>query len=202
MNSKTSIALLLTGLLAACALESGRIEAPATRIVVQPAPPSAADQLLSQLAGMRQLEPREFAVARENTRNQFLRDKSDFNRIKYALILALVPVATSTVSVSAAQDDVEFISLLEPLVAGTVVASGDAELRALATLVYGVVADRRKVREQLRDTLVKLALAKKDDTRDAEARALRVRVEELETKLDALKSIDRSVNRRAESVRK
>ena len=204
MNTRTWIALLLTGLLAACALEPKRMEPPETRIVVRPAPPSAADQLLSYVAKMRALETREFAAERESARHQFLRDRSDFNRIKYALMLALVPVATSSVSIPVAQDDGELVSLLEPLIAGSGGAGTpvDAEVGALATLLYGVVSDRRKLREQLRDTQARLALAKKDDTRDAEARALRARVEELETKLNALKSIDRSVNRRAESVSK
>ena len=75
----------------------------------------------------------------------------------------------------------------------------DAEIRVLATLLHGFATDRRKFREQLRDTQARLSLARKDDIRDAEARALRAKVEELETKLNALKSIDRSVNRRADS---
>ena len=191
-------------LLAACALEPKRIDVPPeTRIIVQTAPPSQADQLLIHVAKVRLLEAREFAAERENVRNQFQRDKSDFNRIKFALMLALVPVATSSASSPTAQDDVELLSLIEPLIAGAGAAgTADSEVRALATLLYGVISDRRKVREQLRDTQARLSLARKDDTRDAEARALRVRVEELETKLNALKSIDRSVNRRAESVGK
>ena len=203
MITRTSIALVLTGLLAACALEPKRIEAPPeTRIIVQPAQPSAADQLLGHVAKMRKLEARELAVERENARNQFQRNKSEYNRVKYALMMALAPVA----SASAAQDDIELIGVIEPLIAGAGAGAGsatpDSEVRALATLLYGVVNDRRKVREQLRDTQSRLALAKKDDTRDAETRALRARVEELEGKLNALKSIDRSVNRRAESTGK
>ena len=201
MITRTSIALVLTGLLAACALEPKRIEAPPeTRIIVQPAQPSAADQLLGHVAKMRKLEARELAVERENARNQFQRNKSEYNRVKYALMMALAPVA----SASAAQDDIELIGVIEPLIAGAgaVSAAPDSEVRALATLLYGVVNDRRKVRDQLRDTQSRLALAKKDDTRDAETRALRARVEELEGKLNALKSIDRSVNRRAESTGK
>jgi polyhydroxyalkanoate synthesis regulator phasin len=75
-------------------------------------------------------------------------------------------------------------------------------MRALAMLLHNLVSERRKVREQLRDTLARLVLARKEDTRDAEMRALRARVEELENTLSALKSIDRSVNRRAEPERK
>ena len=210
MKSRNWFALLPAALLAACALEPKRIEAPPeTRIIVQPALPSDADLLLSHVAGVRKLEAREFAAERDIARSQFQRDRSDFNRIKYALVLALVPTATtSTATTSAAttagQDDVELLGLIEPLLspASPGATDSDSQARALAVLLHGLVSDRRRVREQLRDTQVRLALARKDDTRDAEARALRVRVEELEGKLSALKSIDRSVNRRAESERK
>ena len=203
MNTRISLTLVLSVVFAGCALEPKKIEAPETRIIVQPAPPSQADQLLSHVAAVRKLETREFTIERDSARNQFQHDRSDFNRVKYALMLALVP-AVATPSPSSAQDDSELISLTEPLItaAGPTSISANRELRALATILHGIVSDRRRVREQLRDTQVRLAQARKDDTRDTEARALRARVEELEAKLNALKSIDRSVNRRAESVRK
>lgn len=200
MRTRVWIALSLPCLLAACALEPKHVVAPETRIIVQPAPPSESDQLLSHMVSMRKLDAREFATERENTRAVFLRDKSDFNRLKYALMLVLTPASTS--AAVSAQDDAEVISLIEPLFSPASVANtaaADTEVRVLATLLFGAANDRRKMREQLRDSLARLSLAKKDDLRDAEARALRIRIEELETKLNALKSIDRSVNRRAES---
>jgi chromosome segregation ATPase len=170
--------------------------------MVKPARPSEVEQLLGHVAKVRALETREFITERESARSQVLQDKSDFNRIKYALVLALAPTA-STSPALAGQDDVELLSLIEPLIsAGSGSTSTDSEVRALATLLHCVVSERRKVREQLRDTQSRLTIARKDDTREEEARALRARVEELETKLNALKSIDRSVNRRAEIVRK
>jgi chromosome segregation ATPase len=202
MKKRTWIALLPTGLLAACALEPRHIEAPQTQVMVKPARPSEVEQLLGHVAKVRALETREFITERESARSQVLQDKSDFNRIKYALVLALAPTA-STSPALAGQDDVELLSLIEPLIsAGSGSTSTDSEVRALATLLHCVVSERRKVREQLRDTQSRLTIARKDDTREEEARALRARVEELETKLNALKSIDRSVNRRAEIVRK
>ena len=198
------IALLLAALLAGCALEPRRVEPPpATRIIVQPSPPSATDQLLVHVAKVRKLEAREFAAERESARSEFQQDKNDFNRVRYALMLALTPVATSPVPASAAQDDAELISLIDPLLAVTAPGSApfDPEVAALAALLHGAANERRKLREQLRETQMRLVLARKDDSREAEARALRARVEELETRLNALKSIDRSVNRRAEPVR-
>ena len=192
MKIKTLIALLIPALLAACALEPKRVDTPPeTRFVVQPAPPSDADQLLAFATKVRKLDAREFAAERDSARAQFQREKTDFNRIRYALALAQSPAASTTV----AQDDVELMTVIEPLVSGNV---ADSDVRTLATLLYGVVSDRRKMRDQLRDMQSRLAVAKKDDVRDTETRALRQRVEELEAKLNALKSIDRSVNRRAD----
>ncbi|MEP7156521.1 MAG: hypothetical protein ABI905_12155 [Betaproteobacteria bacterium] len=194
MRTKLILALFFPVLLAACAVEPKRIETPPeTRFVVQPALPSEADQLLAYATKMRKLEAREFAAERESARNQFMREKTDFNRIRYALLLAQFSGHAAT----SAQDDAELISVIEPVAAGAAVP--DSDVRTLAAILYGVVNDRRKVREQLREVQGRLAVAKKEDTRDAEARALRQRVEELETKLNALKSIDRSVNRRTES---
>jgi hypothetical protein len=168
-------------------------------VVIQPASPSEADQLLSEAARWRSLEARELSIERENARNRFMREKSDFNRVRLALALALsTPGGQAANSMN---DDVELAALLEPLLTGpnATSTSGGWEIRALATLLYGMTSERRRIRELLRDSQARLALARKDEAREHEARALRTRIEELEAKLDALKSIDRSVNRRAEN---
>ena len=59
--------------------------------------------------------------------------------------------------------------------------------------------DRKKLRDQRRETQARVNALRRDDSKDVEARALRAQVDELERKLAALKSIDRSVNRRSES---
>ena len=201
MRIRIWLALSLPCLLAACALEPKRTDTPPeTRIVLQPALPSEADQLLNYMVKMRKLEAREYTTERENARNLFQQEKSDFNRIRYALML-IFPASTS--AVISAPDDTEVINLMEPLISagGASNAAADSEVRVLATLLHATASDRRKMRELLRDTQARLNLAKKDDVRDAETRALRARVDELEAKLNALKSIDRSLNRRAESPR-
>ena len=168
--------------------------------------------MLSHVAKLRLLTLRESASERESARKLFQREESDFNRIRYALVLALTrsvdagqsASAATLQSTAAAQEDVELMNLIEPLLAGPAAATspGGWEIRALATLLHSAISERRKIREQLRETQARLALARKDETRDVEARALRARIEELETKLDVMKSIDRSVNRRAEMPRK
>ena len=194
--------LLLACLPTACTLDPRRAEPPpAPRIVVQPAPPSEAEQLLAYAAKLRRMDRREFTVERDQLRANVLKDRSDpvqaqFNRIKYALLLSLA-VSAGT----GASDDAELIGTLEPIV-GAVGFSADNELRVIANLIYVAAQERRKLREQLRESHARIALARREDNRDAEIRALRAKVEELEKNLNALKSIDRSVNRRAEPIAK
>lgn len=196
--------MILAALLAACAHERPPVDilTPPARIVIQPAIRSEADQLLSEAARWRSLDIREFNIERENARSRFLREKSDFNRVRLALVLALAPSGAQASATS--HDDNELTALLEPLLTGPNAANtpGGWEIRALATLIFGMTSERRKIREWLRDSQTRLTLARKDDSREAEVRALRARIEELEAKLDALKSIDRSVNRRVETPTK
>ncbi len=202
--TRMALTMILAALLAACAHERPPVDilTPPARVVVQPATPSEADQLLSEAARWRSLDIREFNIERENARSRFLREKSDFNRVRLALVLALAPSGAQAAATS--HDDNELTALLEPLLTGPNAANtpGGWEIRALATLIFGMTSERRKIREWLRDSQTRLTLARKDDSREAEARALRARIEELEAKLDALKSIDRSVNRRVETPTK
>lgn len=195
-NTPTAVALIVVTALAGCALEPRRAEAPPEpRIVMQPAPPSEADQLLAYASRVRRLDARDLAVERDLARASIQKDKSELNRLKCALLLSL---AGNT----PAGDDAEIILLLEPfanLPAGT---AAEPEIRVLSSLLLAQAQDRKKLREQLRDAQARLTFARRDETREAETRALRAQVEELEKKLSALKSIERSVNRRAESATK
>ena len=203
MSSQRLLTILLFACLPmACTLEPrGATPPPEPRVIVQSAPSSEAEQLLAYAAKLRRLSPREFTVERDQLRANVLKDRSNpaqaqFNRIKYALLLTVaVSLGTS------ASDDAELIGTLEPIV-GTAGFSADNELRVIANLIYSMAQERRKLRDQLRETNARIALAKREDNRDAEIRALRAQVEELEKNLQALKSIDRSVNRRAEPAAK
>ena len=198
-------------LLAACALEPKRADPPPARVVVQPAPPSETDQLLTYMMQTRKLDARELANEREQLRAIFQADKSEFNRVKLALLIAPAPLTSATAAANLttnANDDAELITLLEPLVNNNSASSTDAlvvpqsfEIRALSTLIYGIAQDRKKLRDQWREAQARVNALRRDDTKEVEARALRARVEELEAKLAALKSIDSSVNRRFEAPR-
>lgn len=197
MNMQKILLPVLPVLLAACALEPRRVEPPpATRIVVQPAAPSETDQLLAYAAKIRKLASSDLGIEREQTRTAFQRDKTDASRVKYALVLAAA-------SANAA-DDTDLTAALDPVISTTAsnTAADSAELRALAQVLHGMASERRKLREQLRESQARLNLSKRDEVREGEARALRAKVDELERKLDALKSIDRSVNRRTEAPTK
>ncbi len=204
MKTKLAFLIVLLCLLNACALDQKRAELPVTRLIVQPAPPSEADQLLAYLLQARKFEAREFAAEREQSRSLFQANKSDFNRIKLAVLLASMPLTANPNVV----DDAELIALLEPMASRTnAVTEGnpaiakDTEVRALAMLIYAMAQDRKKLRDQWRDAQARLNALRRDDSKEMEARVLRTRVEELEHKLAALKSIDRSVNRRSEPQR-
>ena len=209
---KIKILLLASvALLAACALEPKRVEPPPALVVVQPALASDTDQLLAYLMQTRKLDAREFAAEREQLRLLFQTDKSEFSRVKLALLIASTPSISSSAAanlVANSNDDAELISLLDPLVNNTGASKADAatisqntEIRALSMLIYGIAQDRKKLRDHWRESQARVAALRRDDTKEAEARALRARVEELEAKLDALKLIDRSVNRRSEAPR-
>ena len=209
---KIKILLLVpVALLAACALEPKRVELPPALVIVQPAPPSETDQLLTYMMQTRKLDVREFATEREQLRILFQTDRSEFSRVKLAMLIASTPSTSSPAAanlVANSNDDAELISLLEPLVNNTGASNADAsvtpqtsEIRALAMLIYGIAQDRKKLRDQWRESQARVTALRRDDTKDAEARTLRARVEELEAKLAALKSIDRSVNRRSEAPR-
>ena len=88
-------------LLGACALEPKRIEPPLTRVIVQPAMPSESDQLLVYFAQVRKFDTRELASEREQMRNAFQLVKSEFNRVKLAILLASTPIALMTSAASA-----------------------------------------------------------------------------------------------------
>jgi hypothetical protein len=202
-------------MLGACAIEPRRFDPPVVPVIVQPAPPSDADRLLTYMMQTRKLEARDFATERDQMRNTFQTEKSDFNRVKLAILLTSIPASLAPPTAAAnasATEDTELIGLLEPLVSNASAAAPataqeistaeqKSDVRAMAMLIYSMAQDRKKLRDQWREALTRLNTARRDDSKEAENRALRARVEELERNLAALKSIDRSVNRRSENQR-
>ncbi len=179
-------------------MEPNELEVPTTTRIWSSRRSLQGDQLLAYAGRLRKLDSREAASEREQVRIAYVRDRTEFSRVKYALALSLV---------SSPAEEIELIALLDPLAgapASSVSANGaeSSELRTLAQVLHTMAVERRKLREQLRESQAKVSLARREETRESEARALRAKVDELEKKLDALKSIDRSVNRRTEASTK
>ena len=199
--------------LSGCALEPAKIERvppPDAAIVMQPAAPSASDTLQTLLLQAKKMAPAELAIEKEKARAEFNADKSEINRIKLALLLAL-PAPSNASAATLVADEAELAALVDPVAtaAGTTTVIGsnnteprtsEAELKVLALLIQGNVQERRRLREQTREAQARTQVAKADLTKtEQEARILRTKVEELETQLAALKSIERSVTSRTKA---
>ncbi len=208
--------------LSACSvLDPPRIERVAPlepRIIERLAPPSDGDTLMAYVLQMRKLSTDEFLTEQNRVRAEFSNNNSEYNRVKLALMLALTPVtaingtypnaAATSVSTSSAanyvtpNEDAEIIALLDPLVF-SVVASGSSakpELRALAHIIQGMAHDRKRLREQAKVAQTKITVIKRDESSVVESKQLKVRIEDLERQLAALKSIEKSVGSRGEGL--
>ncbi len=203
-------------LLGACAIDAPRIERPAptveTKVVLQEQPPSSADKLLQYMVQIRGLNSTDAQAERERVRTEYTADRSEYNRLKLAIALALPSLPTITIGANgnqltsvpaptSANDDAELIVLTEPIAAASLSANGFAtepEMRALAMLIQSLAQDRKRLRDQTQEIQTKAQAKTREDVAAVkeEARNLRLKVEELEKQLTELKSIERSVNSR------
>ena len=176
-----------------------------TRVVIEPAPKLASELLLNYSLEARAMSAADLANEKDRARAEFGRNKSEFNRMKLAILIALSPSNVSSSAsgaVAGISEDAELNSLLEPITYGAA-ATGNSpapDLRALAMLIQTLVQDRKKLRDQLKDAQSRTQTTRRDEaSSQTEARILRAKVEELEKKLDALKSIERSVNTKGDA---
>lgn len=207
---QAAAATILGATLSACAvLDPPRIERPAPlepRIIERLAPPSDGDLLMAYVLQVRKLSTDEFMVEQNRVRIEFSNNNSEYIRIKLAVMLALTPVPVAVVSnyngSGGSNEDTELIALLDPLVF-SVAASGTSakpELRALAHILQGMAHDRKRLREQAKVAQTKITVIKRDESSVVESKQLKVRIEDLERQLSALKSIEKSVGARGESA--
>ena len=201
------------GWLSGCALEPAKIDRvppPDPTIIMQPAVPSASDALQTLLLQAKKMAPAELAIEKEKVRAEFNADKSEFSRIKLALLLTL-PAPSNASAATLVADDAELTSLVDPVAtaAGTTTVIGsssmeprtsEAELKVLALLIQSNVQERKRLREQAREAQSRAQVTKAEVTKkEEEARNLRIKVEELEKQLAALQSIERSVTSRTKA---
>ncbi len=184
--------LTITASLAGCALVPARVDAPEAKTASSL--PSDAEQLLTYILQARMLSPAAFTLEKDRVRAEFAVEKSSHRRVKLAILMALSPPALAPAALA---EEAELQALLEPLAFGSS-ASPEPALRAIATLLQSVTQDRKRLREQLRDAVARgQATRREEASAQAEARILRIQVEDLEKKLNALKSIERSVTTRS-----
>jgi hypothetical protein len=141
--------------------------------VVQPSPEPVATTLKRQISDlealfayydrMRRLSATEQVKEQEAARQAFNKDKSDLNRLKLAMLQALPN--------SAVRNDASAQALIDPLLKEG--DSHDAGLRAFAQLLSLYLAEHKKAEDRIRE-----------DQQE---------IEDLQKKLDALKSIEKSL---------
>jgi hypothetical protein len=166
-------ALVLVLALAAC----GTVEqagAPRSPPAATAAPASSAQELIAYVGRLRGMS--DGALGAEAARQK--RAGGDGPRVKAALALSLV--ATS--------DEAEIIALVDPVARSE---SADPGLRAMASYVQALAADRRHLKESSSGTQSRLAA----ERRAAETQ--RQRADALQQKLDALTDLERSLADRA-----
>ncbi len=202
----TATVICLSASLTGCVLEPTKVDRtppPESAIIMQPTIPSASDALASFLAQAKKLAPAELVLEKEKARVDFNTEKSELNRIKLALLLAL-PAHSNTPAAALAAEDAELTLLIDPIASGAT--SNDAggssvearatesQIRLLGLLIQGSVQERKRLRDQAREAQSRTQVARTELTANQqEARILRIRLEEIETQLAALKSIERSV---------
>lgn len=208
---RSAAAAATLGWLSGCALEPVRIDRtppPDPAIIMQPIAFSVSDALQNFLLQAKKMAPAELAIEKEKVRAEFNGDKSEYSRIKLALLLTM-PIPGNVSAATLAAEDAELTALVDPLATAAVTTtstvgssaetrSSEAELKVLALLIQSNVQERKRLREQTRDAMSRTQVARTEATKnEQEARILRTKVEELEKQLAALKSIERSVNSRA-----
>ena len=148
---------------------------------------STVEQLMAYLLQAKAMGAHALSEETSRMREAWGRDKSELTRLKLALLLAS----------SANTDDGELMTLLEPLVQDS--ASAKPEIRALATLMHGAAYERKRTKDSLAAVTTRLREAQKSQESNlARIDQQRRQIEDLEKKLNALKTIEKSLIQRAD----
>lgn len=156
---------------------------------------STVDQLMALVLEVRKLSAQDFVSERDRARAEYAQDKSDLNRVRLAVLLALPNTANPA---NGPNFDDEIIALVDPIAfngANTITAP-EPGVRALAVFIQSLVQGRKRQAELARETQVKVQSSRRDEVTAAqqEARNLRLKIEELEKQIAEYKKIDRSVS--------
>ena len=182
---KTPIAAIAAlALLAACAVPEKAPAPPPAAVVVAPAAPSEADQLLTRLSRLNAtgLAEQQAEVAR--LKESTARAPSDVGRVELAFALT-----------ASGADESEILAALEPVTREGGTASVD--VKSVAGFLQGVILERRKLKEGLAAANARASADRKsvDASRQKEAQ-LQEQVSRLQKKLDALTNLEKSLSDR------
>lgn len=185
MSRARLAAAIGTMALASCSLAPWRPPASvAPADAARTSAPSNAAELLAYMQRLRTLTEPGLLAEAARRRQVLLKDTTDVARVKAALAIMLAAPA----------DDAEVATLVEPIVKRD---GGDADVRAMASFLHAIAADRRRQRE----SAAAAANRARDERRAVEAQkqradALQERAAQLQQKLDALTEIERSLSDR------
>lgn len=142
-------------------------------------PISDVEALLDYYQRLTRLQGPELAKEYERARQSYARARSDYNRLQLALHGALPGAGP--------EEQVQSLNLLEPLVKSNDQKNGD--LRRLALLLHGLIQEHRRLAEGL-------------NAASQKAKEEQKRAEDLQQKLDAIKSIEKTLIEREQQMRK
>jgi hypothetical protein len=151
----------------------------------------AIEQLLAYLLQAKTLGPQALYEETSRMRDTWGQDKSELNRLKLAMMLAS----------GANTDEGELMTLLDPMVQDA--SPTMPEMRALALLMYGAAYERKRIKDALAASQARLREAQKSQESSlARLDQQRRQIEDLEKKLNALKTIEKSLIQRTDKPSK
>ena len=176
---------------------AGCVDLPTTQPATQPAPaasPSAmarlfgrtstAEELVAYLDRIRVLNEAGVAAEAARQRQAAQRDQTDLSRVKAALALSLTNPA----------EEGELLALVDPVARKP---SADPDLKAMASFLQALAADRRRLRESATAAGTRLREERRlHEAQKQRADALQERAAQLQQKLDALTEIEKSLSDR------
>ena len=145
---------------------------------------STAEELVAYLDRIRTLSEPAVAAEAARQRQAAQRDHTDLSRMKAALALSLTSPA----------DETEMLSLIDPIARKP---SADPDLKAMASFLQALAADRRRLRESANAAGARLREERRlHEAQKQRADALQERAAQLQQKLDALTEIEKSLSDR------
>jgi hypothetical protein len=133
----------------------------------------------------------ETSLAAETTRQRQAAQKqpTDMAKLKVAMAMVIAPQA----------EEADILALVDPIVRKE---SAEAEVRAMASFLQGIVMERRRLKESAATAGARLRDERKArETEKQRAEAMQERAAQLQQKLDALTDLEKSLSDRPNPTR-